>query len=604
MKPAPTVEVENAHVVYEVFEDRSQGLKKLFASGKIRREARRIHAVRGVSFSVFEGETLGIIGSNGSGKSTLLAAMTGLLPLQSGNIRVRTRPALLGVSAALRASLSGRRNVLIGCLALGLSPAEIDERIDDIIDFSGIREFIDLPMRTYSSGMRARLNFAIASAATASILLIDEALAVGDEEFQRRSQGRIDEIREAAGSVVLVSHNLSEIERACDRVIWLERGEVRAEGNPAAVIAEYLKVDSSASPKVSRPPVAASRVPAMGKHKEETVTGRRAVIHIGVASAGDALLQADLFGRRSELVEAGYTYPSFLGAHDHHLLAAYGSQIIGKQLGLGELDQWQSWREQFRSSFLDAMSSGGNLVATSVALARITDVEGCNEVAGLLAEAGFETLEVVMYVRRQDECASLSHLRKVNHGRTAPFDIDEHLNAVNVYDFEAIASRWDEASGVSGLHVRLHRDRPSMKSNGFRFAALAGISLPPEREYEPEAEYGPREVGLLRAFNERVSARTDVNRYGWLMARRSARAESGLRLEEATALLSAFAESNENVLARIPEGERIEGYFDKPLVEASAELPYGEDDLWGLAEELAAHASLLNRQLKRLARDT
>jgi teichoic acid transport system ATP-binding protein len=237
----PVVIAKDVHVSYHVMEDRSAGLKQRFASGRRGSgRARVVRAVRGVSFELFESESLGLIGSNGSGKSTLLAALTGLLPVQQGAIRVRSRPTLLGVGAALRPALSGRRNIVLGSLALGNNAREARASVDDIIDFSGLRESIDLPMNTYSSGMRARLTFAIATAVVPDILLIDEALAVGDVRFRHRSRERIDDILAAAGAVILVSHNLSEIESSCDRVLWLEKGVVRADGEPADVISEYL----------------------------------------------------------------------------------------------------------------------------------------------------------------------------------------------------------------------------------------------------------------------------------------------------------------------------------------------------------------------------
>ena len=235
-----TVRVEDAHVYYRVYEDPSVGLKELVSRGRMRRQYQTIRALRGVSLDLHESETLGIIGANGSGKSTLLSAMTGLLPLRSGSIRGRSRPSLLGVSSALRSALSGRRNILIGGLALGFTREEIEDRMDEVIDFAGLRDAIDRPMRTYSSGMRARLNFAIATARIPEILLIDEALAVGDEEFRARSAQRINEVREAAGSVVLVSHNMPEVEQSCDRVIWLDGGLVGAEGDPGEVVEAYL----------------------------------------------------------------------------------------------------------------------------------------------------------------------------------------------------------------------------------------------------------------------------------------------------------------------------------------------------------------------------
>lgn len=233
------VVVEDVHVTYRVYEDRRLGLRDRIESRQFRRKYRQVKAVRGVSFVLREGDSMGIIGSNGSGKSTLLSAMTGLLPIESGTIRVRSRPTLLSVGAALRQNLSGRRNIRLGCLAAGMSNDEIDERIDGIIDFSGLQDFIDMPMRAYSSGMRARLTFSIATARVPEILLIDEALAVGDQAFRQRSAERVREVRDSAGAVVLVSHNLAEIRTSCNRAMWLHHGEVRAVGEPEDVIDRY-----------------------------------------------------------------------------------------------------------------------------------------------------------------------------------------------------------------------------------------------------------------------------------------------------------------------------------------------------------------------------
>jgi teichoic acid transport system ATP-binding protein len=239
------VHVDDVHVTYRVYEDKQLGMRERLAQRKVRRRYREVRAVRGVSFELHEGESLGIVGANGSGKSTLLAALTGLLPIDSGTIRVRSRPTLLGVGAVLRQGLSGRRNIVLGCLAAGMTPAEVEARIDSIIEFSGLDDFIDMPMKAYSSGMKARLTFSIATARAPDILLIDEALSVGDENFKRRSLQRINEIREQAGGVVLVSHNSNEIKASCDRVIWLEAGLIRANGNPEQVVDEYLSFQSA-----------------------------------------------------------------------------------------------------------------------------------------------------------------------------------------------------------------------------------------------------------------------------------------------------------------------------------------------------------------------
>jgi teichoic acid transport system ATP-binding protein len=235
----PMVVVDDVHVTYRVYEDRKPTLRKLVARGLQQREFREVEAVRGVSFTSYAGEVVGVIGRNGSGKSTLLRVMAGLMPATAGAVYARTEPVLLGVGAVLHPELSGRRNIYLGGLALGLSRREIDERFDEIVDFSGLAEFIDMPLRTYSSGMSARLHFAIASAVMPEILLIDEALSVGDEDFRAKSSRRIAELRAAAGTVFLVSHSLDAITEMSNRALWLNRGRIAAEGAPAEVVAAY-----------------------------------------------------------------------------------------------------------------------------------------------------------------------------------------------------------------------------------------------------------------------------------------------------------------------------------------------------------------------------
>ncbi|MFJ9813266.1 ABC transporter ATP-binding protein [Streptomyces sp. NPDC101158] len=202
-----------------------------------------VHAVRGVSFAAYRGEAIGLIGSNGSGKSTLLKAVAGLLPTTAGRVYTRGRPALLGVDAALMGDLTGERNVILGGLAMGMSRSEIADRYAGIVEFSGINdkddEAISRPMRTYSSGMGARLRFSIAAARSHDVLLIDEALATGDASFRRRSRRRIDELRAEAGTVFLVSHSNSTVTETCDRALWLESGTLRMDGPADEVVAAY-----------------------------------------------------------------------------------------------------------------------------------------------------------------------------------------------------------------------------------------------------------------------------------------------------------------------------------------------------------------------------
>ena len=198
-----------------------------------------VDAVRGVTLDVAVGECIGMVGPNGSGKTTLLQAMTGVLPLTSGVLRVRSLPTFLGVKAALRPRMTGRSNIRIGLLAQGLRRHEVEARLDDVVEFTDLGPSIDLPMETYSSGMRARLHFAIATALTPEILLVDEALAVGDRACREKSARRLEEHRAAAGTVLLVSHNLSEIRRSCNRVVWLEQGRIVLDGPTDEVLGAY-----------------------------------------------------------------------------------------------------------------------------------------------------------------------------------------------------------------------------------------------------------------------------------------------------------------------------------------------------------------------------
>ena len=168
-----------------------------------------------------------------------MRAITGLTPPESGAVYASSRPNLLGIGAALLGDLSGENNIVLGGLALGFNKREVREMRDDIVEFAELQEFIDLPMRTYSSGMQARLKFSIATAKQHEILIVDEALSVGDKGFRARSEERIRSIRENAGTVFLVSHSMGSIRDTCERTIWIHRGELRMDGPTEDVLASY-----------------------------------------------------------------------------------------------------------------------------------------------------------------------------------------------------------------------------------------------------------------------------------------------------------------------------------------------------------------------------
>ena len=243
----PTVVADDVHLVYRIHGAGGGGggpvaaLKRL-VSRTPAPNIREVHAVKGVSFTAYRGEAIGLIGSNGSGKSTLLRAIAGLMPVSRGAIYTQGQPSLLGVNAALLNDLSGERNVALGCLAMGMKPERARQLVPRIIEFSGINErgdFSSLPMRTYSSGMAARLRFSIAAAKKHDVLMIDEALATGDARFRKRSEARIRELRAEAGTVFIVSHSIGSIRDTCERSIWLESGLIREDGPTAEVVAAY-----------------------------------------------------------------------------------------------------------------------------------------------------------------------------------------------------------------------------------------------------------------------------------------------------------------------------------------------------------------------------
>lgn len=244
-KPAegqPVVICDDVHVEFRTLAT-GKPIKASMSAGLLQRgrTMRTVHALKGVSFVANANESIGVIGTNGSGKSTLMRTITGLTPATRGAVYAKSRPNLLGVGAALIPDLSGGNNIILGGLAMGMERAEIEAQYDEIVEFTGLKEFIDMPMRTYSSGMSARLKFAIATAKQHEILIVDEALSVGDRDFQKKSEKRIRDIRERAGTVFLVSHSMRSIRDTCNRTIWVEKGELRADGDTDSVVKEYEK---------------------------------------------------------------------------------------------------------------------------------------------------------------------------------------------------------------------------------------------------------------------------------------------------------------------------------------------------------------------------
>jgi len=221
-----------------------QTLKSAIVRGSIFRElkpAERILALEDVSFTVPKGKTVGIIGSNGAGKSTLLKIIAGTLKPTSGRVEVRGRvSALIELGAGFHPEISGRENTYINGIMLGLSKKEIDRKFDEIVRFAELEDFIDQPVKTYSSGMYLRLGFAIAINVDPDVLLVDEVIAVGDESFSRKCVDKFNEFRWRKKTILLVTHSLGMVTKLCDQAIWLDRGRIKKIGDPQMVVDAYL----------------------------------------------------------------------------------------------------------------------------------------------------------------------------------------------------------------------------------------------------------------------------------------------------------------------------------------------------------------------------
>jgi ABC-type polysaccharide/polyol phosphate transport system ATPase subunit len=235
----PAVVVDDLWKNFRLYHERNQFLKASILRGR-RARYDEFWALKGLSFEVPTGGTIGVIGSNGSGKSTLLKTLAGILIPDKGTVSTKGRlSALLELGAGFHPELSGRENVFLNGAILGLKKNEIEQRFDSIVEFAGLEQFIDTPVKNYSSGMFVRLGFAVAANVEPDILLIDEVLSVGDESFQRRSAAKIDEFRRDGRTIIFVSHGLDQVEHLCETVAWIDRGELKRIGPAGEVISEY-----------------------------------------------------------------------------------------------------------------------------------------------------------------------------------------------------------------------------------------------------------------------------------------------------------------------------------------------------------------------------
>ena len=236
------IQVNDVWKSFRRYHEKNQYLKTaILRGGRTRYD--EFWALKGVSLEVPTGSTFGIIGANGSGKSTLLKCLVGIISPDTGHIATNGRiAALLELGAGFHPELSGMENIFMNAAILGMTRKEIASKVDDIVEFSGLKEFIDSPVKSYSSGMVVRLGFAVATSVDPEILIIDEVLAVGDAAFQQKCQEKIEDFRNDGRTIVLVSHNVGEVARLCETVAWIDKGSVKAIGNGYDVVNEYVGV--------------------------------------------------------------------------------------------------------------------------------------------------------------------------------------------------------------------------------------------------------------------------------------------------------------------------------------------------------------------------
>jgi ABC-2 type transport system ATP-binding protein len=286
----PAVVAEDVSKMFRLYHERNNSLKAALMRGK-RSVAEDFWALRDVSFEVASGQTFGLIGENGSGKSTMLKCLTKILRPDKGRVEVNGKvSALLELGAGFHPELSGRENVYLNGAILGLSQKEIRRRFDEIVAFAGIEQFINEPVKNYSSGMYVRLGFSVAINVDPEVLLVDEVLAVGDEAFQRKCSEKFADLKAEGKTIVLVSHGMATVQNICDQVAWFEHGHLKKIGTPRDIIEEYTgtvqsdrEVDAGGHPRWGSGEVRITDVELIdhhGRSSDQVTTGERVALRL------------------------------------------------------------------------------------------------------------------------------------------------------------------------------------------------------------------------------------------------------------------------------------------------------------------------------------
>jgi ABC-type polysaccharide/polyol phosphate transport system ATPase subunit len=310
------IQVRNLNKIFKVYASPKQMLKEFILGGKRHKE---FAALRDVSFSVPRGEVIGVMGRNGAGKSTLLRILAGTLDKTDGVVEVGGKiSAILELGTGFNPEYTGRENIFSGGLVLGMSRKELTTKMDEIIAFAELEEFIDQPFKTYSSGMQARLTFATAASISPDILIVDEALSVGDAAFQRKCYAKMQEFRESGKTIFLVTHSDNALVDFCDRGILLHKGEVVADGAPRDVQMEYFKILYSITDR------AASDVPVAHERSHDIFLDRKRRVgdeqHASITYA--KLIDSD--GNSPEMLKFGNRYTVEFGGICHDLVEKLG----------------------------------------------------------------------------------------------------------------------------------------------------------------------------------------------------------------------------------------------------------------------------------------
>jgi len=236
------IRVKDLYKDFKLNSDKARTLKEKLLFSK-RNKVDKVHILKDITLDIKKGETVALIGTNGSGKSTLLKLMTKIIFPTKGTIKVNGKlTSLLELGAGFHPDFTGRENIYFNAAIFGLTKHEIDKRLDTIIEFSELGDFIDSPVRTYSSGMYMRLAFSVAINVDADILLIDEILAVGDKHFQDKCFAKLHELKNSEKTIVIVTHDLAQVKKLCNRAVWIKDGKIKMDGNPKEVVDKYIEI--------------------------------------------------------------------------------------------------------------------------------------------------------------------------------------------------------------------------------------------------------------------------------------------------------------------------------------------------------------------------